>query len=275
MISIKKLFSSVLLILFLLFFFGPIILMVIVSISPERELFSALLIPIPFEQTLVGYMNVLSRTYFLRWFINSLIVAIFALAISLPISSIIAYASVSFRKKYSIFRLFGDLSILLYMIPGVILALPLSILFSLIKLQDTLIGLAVADSSFALPLCFWLLWGYLINIPKELEESAMVDGASRFTILTRIYLPMMGEGLGAAAMFVFLTVWLDYLFALAILRSSENFVLSLGINWLIREYTFMWTELMAAAFMMALPSFIVSFIVFKYLMRGFELIMKG
>lgn len=161
------------------------------------------------------------------------------------------------------------------MIPGVVLALPLIVIFGNLNLFDNLIGLAIANATWSLPLAIWLLWGYFEAIPREIEEAGLVDGASRWRLLIHIVIPMARPGLAAVSIFAFLTVWLDYLFSLALIRSEINYTAALGISWLIREYSFIWGELTAAATLMAVPSTIIAFLAFKYLLYGFQMTLKG
>jgi multiple sugar transport system permease protein len=253
----------------------PLACMVFSSFAPDKILFSGFLIPFSTELTLTHYKVVLSKTLFTKWYSNSLIVAGLCVAINIPLSSIIAYTATRYSNKYKPLKLFGPFSLFLYMIPGIVLALPISLFFGYIGLFDNLIGLALADSTFALPLSLWLIWGYFSNIPKELEEAAFIDGASRWQVLIKVIMPVSRPVITAVGIFAFMVVWLDYLFALTLIRTEANYPIALGINWLIREYTFTWGELMAAATLMAIPSLIISIFAFKYLLYGFEMVSKG
>ncbi|RLG82068.1 MAG: hypothetical protein DRO40_08540 [Thermoprotei archaeon] len=274
--TILKISKLVFLSLSLLVVVYPLLCMVFSSFAPDKLLFSGFLMPFSTLQlTFRHYQEVLAKTYFFQWYMNSLIVAGLCVAINVPLASMIAYVATRYSSKYRPLKLFGPFSLFLYMIPGVVLALPLSLLFGYIGLFDNLIGLAIADSTFALPLSLWILWGHFVNIPKDLEEAAMVDGASSWQILIRIILPISRPVLTAVGIFAFIVVWLDYLFALALIRTEANYPIALGINWLIREYSFTWGELMAAATLMSIPSFIIGILAFKYLLKGFEMVSKG
>ncbi len=254
----------------------PILCMIFSSFAPDRLLFSGFLLPFSTLQlTFRHYHEVLVKTYFIKWYLNSLIVAGLCVAINIPLASMIAYVATRYSVKYRPLALFGPFSLFLYMIPGVVLALPLSLLFGYLGLFDNLVGLALADSTFALPLSLWILWGHFTNVPRDLEEAAMVDGASPWQIWLRIILPVSRPVLTAVGIFAFIVVWLDYLFALALIRTEANYPIALGINWLVREYSFTWGELMAAATLMSIPSFIIGVLAFKYLLRGFEMVSKG
>jgi len=272
---LKKTVMYIFLIIALVFTVYPILCMFFSSVVPDAVLLKGFLIPFTTQVVLSHYDVVLSKTLFTQWYLNSLTVATLCILINIPVSVMIAYVATRFSRKYMFLRIFGPFSLFLYMIPSVVLALPLALIFGYLKAFDTLIGLAIADSTFALPLSLWLLWGHFSNIPTEIEEAAFVDGASRWQVLFRIILPLSRPAVSAVAIFTFITVWLDYMFALTLIRSEVRYPVSIGMNWLIREYSFTWGHLMAAATLIAIPSIIISVLAFKYLLYGFEMTLKG
>ncbi|MEM2178993.1 MAG: carbohydrate ABC transporter permease [Candidatus Methanomethylicaceae archaeon] len=273
-ITSKEIVRIIFIIIMILFSFLPLVWMIAASLVPEDILYQSI-IPISTNITLKHYNYVFSRTDFLKWYLNSLIVGFTNILITMPTATMMAYVATRFKQRYPWLKTFGPFALFLYMIPGIVLALPLVLIFGYLKLFDTLLGVAIANSTWSMPLSLWLLWGYFENIPPELEEAALVDGASRWKVLSRIIIPIARPGMAAVSIFSFLTVWLDYLFALTLIRSEVNYTASLGITWLIKEYSFAWGELTAAATLMAIPSTIIAFLSFKYLLYGFQMTLKG
>ncbi|MEM2260774.1 MAG: hypothetical protein QXY65_06880, partial [Candidatus Methanomethylicaceae archaeon] len=171
-ITSKEIVRIIFIIIMILFSFLPLVWMIAASLVPEDILYQSI-IPISTNITLKHYNYVFSRTDFLKWYLNSLIVGFTNILITMPTATMMAYVATRFKQRYPWLKTFGPFALFLYMIPGIVLALPLVLIFGYLKLFDTLLGVAIANSTWSMPLSLWLLWGYFENIPPELEEAAL------------------------------------------------------------------------------------------------------
>ncbi|HWU40546.1 MAG TPA: carbohydrate ABC transporter permease, partial [Candidatus Acidoferrum sp.] len=186
---------------FLVFLLFPLFWMAITSLKSNQELYDLNQVPIFIRQgaTLTHYNLLIRDTRFGTWFANSLIVGLSATAISTAVSILAAYAIVRLRFRGS--HLVGMGIFITYLVPPTLLFLPLSRVVSFLGLGDSMWALIVTYPTFLVPFCTWLLMGYFRTIPKELEECAMVDGATRLQALARIILPTATPGLLTAVLF--------------------------------------------------------------------------
>ena len=139
------------------------------------------------------------------------------------------------------------------MLPETLLIIPYFQLMSSLGLINSYAALILAYSSFALPFSVWMLIGFFRAIPREIDEAAIMDGASRLEVFFRVILPLARPGLVAVALFTFLIAWNSYVWALVLTTNSDMYVLSVGIANLVGEYRVQWNELMAASVIAALP----------------------
>jgi multiple sugar transport system permease protein len=149
-----------------------------------------------------------------------------------------------------------------------LLFIPLSILIARLNLGNSLYGLILVYLTFSLPLSTWLLQGYFRGVPRELEEQAMVDGATRMGALFRILLPLSAPGLAAVGIFTFTGAWNELLLALIFITSDEKRTVPLGINYLITSDVLPWGTLMAGAVLSSLPMIILYFISQRFMVQG-------
>jgi multiple sugar transport system permease protein len=229
----------------------PFYWMVNTSLKPATEIF---LSPPTFASpnwSLDAYVTVLTQRPVARYFVNSLAVALGTTALSVTLAALAAYGFTRFFPKgatpFIVFLLFTK------MLPETLLIIPYFRLMSDLGLLNTYLALILAYSSFALPFSVWMLIGFFRSIPRDIDEAAMIDGASYLQAFWRVILPLARPGLVAVALFTFLIAWNSYVWALVLTTDSSMYVLSVGIANMVGEYRVQWNELMAAAVIAALP----------------------
>jgi multiple sugar transport system permease protein len=250
--------------LFLLLF--PFYWMATTTFKPDAELydyehFNPFWVTHP---TLEHINKLLFETSYSDWMINTVIVSVSSTVISL-ISSVCAAYAVE-RLRFSGSRYVGMAIFLAYLVPPSILFIPLATMVFRLGLFDSDLALVVTYPTFLIPFCTWLLMGYFRTIPYELEECALIDGASRWQILTRITLPLSIPGLISAGIFAFTLSWNEFIYALTFISSSENKTVPVGaITELVEGDVYHWGSLMAAALIGSIPVVILySFFVEYY-----------
>lgn len=214
--------------------------------------------------TLEHMRYLLFETTYPRWMWNTIIVSVASTTISLVASVFAAYAIERLRFKGS--RITGLMIFLAYLVPPSILFIPLAFIVFQVGIFDSRLALILTYPTFLIPFCTWLLMGYFRSIPYELEESALVDGASRWQILTRIVLPLAVPGLISAGIFAFTLSWNEFIYALTFISSSENKTVPVGVlTELVRGDIYEWGALMSGALLGSLPVVILySFFVDYY-----------
>ncbi|ELZ04761.1 binding-protein-dependent transport system inner membrane protein [Natrialba chahannaoensis JCM 10990] len=245
----------------------PLIWGFLSTIRPSEELFSWPPVIVPSEVSFENYHILFEQTNFALYFRNSLIVALTTIILTLLIAIPAAYA-VS-RYEFHGRRYIANLSVLIYMFPLILLGIPLFIIFQNIGLTNSLFGLALAHTAFALPFALLLLRVFFLDITPEIEESARLAGASRVTIVTKIILPLSLPGIVATSIFAFFLSWNEYFFALIILNDSALYTLPLGIANLIDMATTNWGMILGGVMIMILPPVLFVFLVYKHLIKGF------
>ena len=218
----------------------------------------------PAEPTLQHIRYLLFQTSYPGWLLNTMWVALGSTILSLVCSVFAAYAIERVRFKGS--RATGLAIFLAYLVPPSILFIPLAYMTIRLGIYDTRLALILTYPTFLVPFCTWLLMGYFRSIPYELEECALVDGATRWQILTRIMLPLAVPGLISAGIFAFTLSWNEFIYALTLIGSSENKTVPVGVlTELVRGDVYEWGALMAGALIGSLPVVILySFFVEHY-----------
>lgn len=214
--------------------------------------------------TLDHIRYLLFETSYPGWLVNTMVVAVGATVLSLAASIFAAYAIE--RVRFTGSRQVGLLIFLAYLVPPSILFIPLAFIVFKFGIYDSKLALIFTYPTFLIPFCTWLLMGYFRSIPFELEESALVDGASRWQILVKIILPLAVPGLISAGIFAFTLSWNEFIYALTFIQSSENKTIPVGVlTELVRGDVFEWGSLMAGALFGSLPVVILySFFVDYY-----------
>jgi multiple sugar transport system permease protein len=214
--------------------------------------------------TLEHIKYLLFETSYPGWLWNTILVSVASTLLSLFASVFAAYAIE--RVRFTGARTTGLLIFLAYLVPPSILFIPLAFIVFNIGIYDSRFALIFTYPTFLIPFCTWLLMGYFRSIPYELEESALVDGCTRWQILRRIILPLAVPGLISAGIFAFTLSWNEFIYALTFIQSSENKTVPVGVlTELVRGDIFEWGALMAGALFGSLPVVILySFFVDHY-----------
>ena len=229
----------------------PVYWMVLTAFKPGGDVLSFTPEFFPKNPTLVNFTDAINRPYFWDNVKNSLIVVGAVVVLSVVLAFLAALALAKFRfygRKGFIVIIFA-----VQMVPLNALIIPLYVTLSRVGQVDRLTGVIVTYLTFVLPFCVWTLRGFIVGVPKELEEAALVDGSTRFGAFFRILLPLVGPGLVATSIFAFIQAWNEYLIAYVLLSSQENQTLTI---WLANFTTLRGTEwgpLMAGATLTALP----------------------
>ena len=243
----------------------PFYWMLITSIKTNRELIDLSGLPFwVFQPTVEHYEFLFAETGFLRWAVNTLTVSITATAISLACSILAGYALARLR-----FRGAGAIAgaiFVTYLVPQTLLFLPLLELIRQLGLTNTLWSMILTYPTILIPFGTWLLMGYFRSIPRELEESALIDGASRLRAMTQIVLPLAIPGILSAAIFAFTLSWNEFIYALVFTTSTDIKTIPVGVvTELVKGDVYFWGSLMAGALLGSVPvALIYSFFVDHY-----------
>ena len=243
----------------------PFYWMVITSVKPNNELLSRDGNPFwVIQPTLEHFHKLLFKTAYPEWLWNTVFISVIATVVSLMCSVLAAYAIERLRFKGS--RQVGLGIFLAYLVPPSILFIPLSTIVFKLGLFDTRWALILTYPTFLIPFCTWLLMGYFRSIPFELEECALIDGATRFEILWKIILPLSVPGLISAGIFAFTLSWNEFIYALTFISSSEVKTVPVGVvTELVEGDVYHWGSLMAGALLGSLPvAVLYSFFVEHY-----------
>ena len=243
----------------------PFYWMVITSVKPNNELLSRDGNPFwVIQPTLEHFNKLLFKTAYPEWLWNTVFISVIATVVSLVCAVMAAYAIERLRFKGA--RQMGLGIFLAYLVPPSILFIPLSTIVFKLGLFDTRWALILTYPTFLIPFCTWLLMGYFRSIPFELEECALIDGATRFEILWKIILPLSVPGLISAGIFAFTLSWNEFIYALTFISSSEVKTVPVGVvTELVEGDVYHWGSLMAGALLGSLPvAVLYSFFVEHY-----------
>jgi multiple sugar transport system permease protein len=259
---------------FLIVLLFPFYWMLITSIKPNAELLDHERNPfLVLRPTLEHFHKLLFETEYPRWLYNTLLVSVASTALSLTASVLAAYAIERLRFKGA--KSVGLLIFLSYLVPPSILFIPLSTLIFRLGLYDTPWALILSYPTALVPFCTWLLMGYFRSIPFELEECALMDGASRMQVLRKIILPLSVPGLISAGIFAFTLSWNEFIYALTFISSSEMKTVPVGVvTELVDGDVYHWGPLMAGALFGSLPVAVAYSFFVEYYVSGMTGAMK-
>jgi multiple sugar transport system permease protein len=252
--------------LFVLLF--PFYWMVITTLKPNEELLSREGNPFwVVRPTLDHIKKLLFDTAYPDWVWNTMLVSVVSTLLSLVLSVLAAYSIERLRFRGS--RYVGMAIFLAYLVPPSILFIPLATMVFKFGLFDSRLALILTYPTFLIPFCTWLLMGYFKSIPYELEECALIDGATRWQILWRIVLPLAVPGLISAGIFAFTLSWNEFIYALTFISSSEVKTVPVGvITELVEGDVYHWGSLMAGALLGSLPVAILYSFFVEYYVSG-------
>jgi multiple sugar transport system permease protein len=250
---------------FLVLALFPFYWMTVTSLKPNAELYNRRVMPlVVYHPTLKHYIDLLTQTSFLTWTWNTMLVAVVSTAISLVFGVMLAYPLA--RMRFAGAGLIAMTVAAIYLVPQPLLFIPLADVINRLDLGNTLSAVILTYPTMLVPFCAWLLLGYFKTVPKELEEAARIDGASRLQTMRRIFLPLCTPGFISAGIFAFTLSQNEFLYALIFLTKSSVRTVPVGvIAELIRGDVFYWGQLMAGALLGSIPvAIIYSFFVEHY-----------
>lgn len=245
----------------------PLIWMFFCSFKPNPELYIRPIRILPRTWTFEHYIELFWYSSFPRYFLNTFGVAVTACLIGV-ITSLCGVYSIS-RYRFIGTRTFAFIMLFVYMLPPVLLALPLFQIWFGVGLIDNLLSLAVTYLTLTMPFSLWILRPYIESIPRDLEHAAMVDGCTRFQAFYKVIIPQAWPGLITAFVFTFVVVWNEYLYASVLIRSEPLRTVSLGIASLILEMSiYSWGLVNASGVMVTLPILIVFILLQRKVISG-------
>jgi len=247
------------------FALAPYVWMVLTSLKPQSEVTQTPITYLPASPTLEHYAELFQRTSFAGNLVNSLIVACGAVALGLALSVPASYAFSRFRfagRKVLLVQF-----LVINMFPIVLLIIPLFVLMRQLGLLDTYVALIAGHGTFTIPFAVWMMTSYMNAIPAELDEAAMIDGCSRLQTIWRVVLPLAAPGIATTAIYVFVTSWNEYLYAM-MLSGNEVRTVTVALQLFIGEFTIQWGLLTAGGTLVALPVTILFLLVQRRLVGG-------
>ena len=264
----KRIIAFGIMLFVLLLLFLPLYWLLITSIKPNQAAFDLPPTFFPSNPTLGSYISqLLDRSGFLTYFFNSLITASLATVLSIVVSVFAGYA-------FSRLRFPAKRAALLFiltsqMFPLVVLLVGIYVLFRQLNLLDSYLGLVLAFTTYSLPLSIWMMRGFFDTVPPELEQAAMVDGATRIQALVRVVLPLIGPGVIAVGLYSFLNAWNNLLYALSLTSSQDMRTIPPGfLLTYVGEFQYQWADAMAGSVMVSLPMIAVFIFLQRYLVQG-------
>ena len=258
--------AYVILVVLVLIVLFPFYWMAITSFKNETQMRSlaSMFWPRPFVAD--NYAHLVGKTEFLGWYRNSVVVSLSSTLPATAIGTIGAYALARLRFLGRAFM--ASAVLITYLVPPSILFIPLYAQIRNLGLADSLTGLIATYPSFTVPFVTWLLMGYFESIPEELEEAAMIDGATRFGAFRRVVLPLAAPGLLAAALYAFTQAWNEFLYALVFITNVKLRTLPVGLSTFITGDVYGWGYLMAGAVLTTLPVIAAYVYLQRYMVEG-------
>ena len=244
----------------------PFYWMTITSFKNEDQMRSLVSMFWPRPLVTENYEQLLGKTDFVAWYRNSATVAISSTLLATAVGTIGAYALA--RLRFFGRGFMASATLITYLVPPSILFIPLYAQMRNLGLANSLAGLIAAYPSFTVPFVTWLLMGYFESIPEELEEAAMIDGATRFGAFWRVVLPLSAPGVLAAGLYAFTQAWNEFLYALVFITDGRLRTLPVGLASFITGDVYGWGYLMAGAVLTTLPVIAAYIYLQKYMVEG-------
>ena len=236
------------------------------SISENAEMYGTAIQFFPTKFTLAQFQAALGKWQFGLYLQNSLIVALVTTFMTTVMSSLAAFSLV--RLRYPGRNALARSVLFVYLVPAGLLFIPLYIIMGNLRLLNTMGSLILTYQTFAIPFCTWMLIGYFKGIPPEMEEAAMIDGATRLQALRLVLLPMAAPGLVAAAIFTFTLSWNEFLYALIFISANAARTLPVGLASLIRGDIYLWGPMMAGSVLAAVPVVTLYMLANRFVVQG-------
>ncbi len=244
----------------------PAYWMIVSSLKTQRELFTSRSPLVVLHPVISQYTELFHTTPFGHWFLNSVIVAGSAMAISVIFGALAAYGINRSPSRFGV--TIAQIILTTYVVPRVLFVVPFYLLLNRIGLLDTQFGLILAYLTFSLPFTIWLLLGFFDGIPRELDEAAMVDGCSRVGTLVRIIMPLAGPGIVATSIYILAEAWNEFMYPLALIQTQSKTMVTVGIATMQQGDVFAWGQIMAAGTVVTIPILLFFMSIYRRIVGG-------
>jgi multiple sugar transport system permease protein len=244
----------------------PLYWMIVTAVRPSTELLSYPPQFFPADASLTAFTRVLRETMIFRWFMNSTVVTVVTIAVAVPAATLAGYAMSRFN--YRGVRETGFLLLVARMLPASLLIIPLYFIFARMGLMNNYLALVIANTTFVVPFGAWMMKGFFDSIPRELEDAAMIDGASAFGTLLRIVIPLSLPGLAATTIYCAILTWGEFVFATTLISGESRWTGPIGIASFNQQYLTPWNDIMAASLVFVIPVIVLFAFLERYLVEG-------
>jgi multiple sugar transport system permease protein len=249
----------------------PVYWMVTISLKHEVDQFAVPPRWFSFSPTLEHYADAFVSRSFGQYLLNSAVVALCSTLCALLLGTLAAYALARFRLPYRLDRRLALWILSTRMFPAIVTAVPMFLIMRDLRLLNTQLSLIIVYTAFNLPFVVWMMRGFFAELPRDLEEAALVDGDSRLGAFWRVVLPLVAPGLVATAVFCLIVSWNEFLFALVLTQTDAAMTLPVGIAGRVTQYEIRLGVMSAAGVVAMLPILVFALSVQKYLVRGLSL----
>jgi multiple sugar transport system permease protein len=259
-------FGMLLLAVVLVIALFPPYFMTITALHPPNLSFNRTPTLFSTDLSLKAFVDLFDKYPFLTWMSNTTLVSVSSTIFSVTVATLAAY-SLS-RLRYPGRNALSSAVFFVYMFPATLLFIPIFIVLNSLHMLDWLPALVAVYLTFSVPFCIWLLKAYFLTIPRELEDAAMVDGATRWQSLVLIVMPLAAPGIAVACIYSFTLAWNEYLYAFTLLSDQSKFTLATGLTNLIFGDVFLWGMIMAGGVLMSAPLLVLYFVAQRYIVAG-------
>lgn len=267
-VGLKEWMKNIVTYLFIIALFFPIYWLLMASFVGLTEMASHKFPLLPPSISLKSYQLFFQHTNVMNWMWNSFFVASISTVISLLLAIPAGYALARFKFRGR--NIVSRIVLFTYMVPSILLIVPLFLMMVRMHLLNTYLGLTMTHITFSLPFCVWMLRGFFSSIPPDLEDAGRIDGCSRLNVVWRIVLPVSSPGVVASAIFTFTLSWGEYLFAFTLMTKQEMKTLPVAIAGFPAEVMdeILWGNMMASSVIATIPVFIIFIALEKYFVQG-------
>jgi len=252
----------------LIFFLGPFFWILTTSVKANEDYFAYPPVWLPADASLKHYAALFTRSSGARYFTNSLMISTLSMVAALVVSLPTAYSIARWRFGGGFLSL---VLLVLRMLPAIALIIPLYIMYKLLGLTNSYLGLVLVYTVLYVPFAVWLLVGFLRDFPVEIEEAALIDGCSRLRALVSVVVPIIAPGLAVVALFSFIATWNEFLFAIVLTGIETKTMMVLVTSFTSGGTDMFYGEASASVVLGVLPAFIVAFMLQRYLVKGLAL----
>jgi len=249
----------------------PVYWMVTISLKTEIDQFAVPPRWVRFSPTFAHYYDAFLSRAFGQYLVNSITVASLSTICAVTIGTLAAYGLARFTLRANLDQRLSMWILSTRMFPPIVTAVPLFLMMRDVRLLNTLTSLVIVYTALNLPFVVWMMRGFFRELPRELEEAAMVDGDSRLGALVRVILPLVTPGLAATAVFCLIVSWNEFLLALVLTQTDAAMTLPVGIAGRVTQYEIKWGVMSAAAAVALVPILVFALALQKYLVRGLSL----